>query len=171
MQRNVEAGRSTGQGWLGTVLLSSSVMGVPLVLFVLRRLGRWGGLLVEAGCGVLFVRNVTMTATGTPARLRPLPRLLLLVEVVVAGVATFVGLLAWVWRPFLGDRMENTIATAGSTTVRRPTRARPRRTGRLRSVSPPSPPLPTSSCTRRGRRHVPQPGPRPEVAAPESDRS
>ena len=104
MQPPTERGTPSpaGQGRLGTVLLSSSVMGVPLVLFVLRRLGRWGGLLVEAGCGVLFVRDVTMTAAGAPARLRPLPRLLLLVEVVVTGVATFVGLWAWVWRPFLG---------------------------------------------------------------------
>ena len=104
MQPPTERGSRSpaGQGRLGTVLLSSSVMGVPLVLFVLRRFGRWGGLLVEAGCGVLFVRDVTMTATGAPASLRPLPRLLLLVEVVVAGVATFVGLWAWVWRPFLG---------------------------------------------------------------------
>ena len=91
-----------GQGWLGKVLLSSSVLGVPLVPFVLRRLGRWGGLLVEAGCGVLFVRDVTMTATGGPAKLRPLPRLLLFIEVAASGVATFAGLWAWVWRPFIG---------------------------------------------------------------------
>ncbi|MGA9162091.1 MAG: hypothetical protein WB297_14665 [Actinomycetota bacterium] len=91
-----------GQGWLGKVLLSFSVLGVPLVLFVLRRFGRWGGLLVEAGCGVLFVRDVTMTATGAPAKLRPLPRLLLFVEVAASGVATFAGLWAWVWRPFIG---------------------------------------------------------------------
>jgi hypothetical protein len=32
-----------------------------------------GGLLVEAGCGVLFVRDLTMTATGHLAKLRLLP--------------------------------------------------------------------------------------------------
>ena len=153
MQPPTERGTRSpaGQGRLGTVLLSSSVMGVPLVLFVLRRLGRWGGLLVEAGCGLLFVRDVTMTAAGAPARLRPLPRL------------SFSLRSSWrAWPPSWAcghgyggrssaDRMENTIATAGSSTVRRPTRARPQRTGRLRSVSPPSPPLRPSSYTRRGR--------------------
>lgn len=90
-----------GQGWLGKVLLSFSVAGLPLVLFVLRRLGRWGGLLVEAGCGALFIRDSAMAATGTPAKLRPLPQLLLFAEVATSGVATVAGFWAWVWRPFV----------------------------------------------------------------------
>ena len=153
MQPPTERGTRSpaGQGRLGMVLLSSSVMGVPLVLFVLRRLGRWGGLLVEAGCGLLFVRDVTMTAAGAPARLRPLPRLLLLVEVVVAGVAT-----SWACGHGYGGR---SWADEWRTRSQRPGRARrddrPRhgleRTGRARSVSPPLPPLRLSFCTRRGR--------------------
>jgi len=46
-----------GQGWLGTLLLTFSVGGLPLVIFLLRRLGRLGGLVVEAGCSVLLVRT------------------------------------------------------------------------------------------------------------------
>jgi hypothetical protein len=90
-----------GQRWLGRVLLCFSVAGLPLVLFVLRRLGRPGGLLVEAGCGALFIRDSTMAATGTPAKLRPLPRLLLFAEIATSGVATVAGSWAWVWRPFV----------------------------------------------------------------------
>ncbi len=90
--------RLPGQGWAGKVLLSLSVAGLPLVLFALRRSGRRGGLLVEAGCGVLFARDLTMAATGMPAKLRPVPRLLLLAEVGVSGVATLAGLPAWVRR-------------------------------------------------------------------------
>ncbi len=91
-----------GQGWLGKALLSFSMAGLPLVLFVLRRGGRWGGLLVEAGCGALFVRDVTMTATGAPAKLRRLPRLLLFAEVATSGVATVAGRWPWVWTPLVG---------------------------------------------------------------------
>jgi len=98
-------GSLAGQGWVGKVLLSFSVAGPPLVLLLKRRLGRWSGLLVEAGSGVLFVRDVTMAATGVPAKLRPLPRFLLFVEVVSSGVATFAGLGAWVW---CGDRSSAT---------------------------------------------------------------
>jgi len=85
-----------GQGWLGKVLLVFSLAGLPLTLFLLRRVGRRGGLLVDAGCGVLFVRDVTMIATGTPAKLRVLPRVLLFVEVATSGLASFSGLLACV---------------------------------------------------------------------------
>lgn len=83
-----------GQGWLGRVLLSLSLGGLPLVLLVLRRLGRRGGILVACGCSVLFARDLAMVSAGAPARLRPLPRLLLLVEVVVSGTATLAGLWA-----------------------------------------------------------------------------
>ena len=93
-------GPLAGQGRPGKVLLAASVAGLPLVLLALRRLGRRGGLLVEAGCGALFARDMTMTVTGTPARLRALPRFLLFAEAAVSGLATFTGLWAWVWRPF-----------------------------------------------------------------------
>ncbi len=100
-----------GQRWLGRVLLSFSVAGLPLVLFVLRRLGRRGGLLVEAGCGTLFIRDSTMAATGTPAKLRPLSRLLLFAEIATSGVATVVGFWAWVWRPFVSRSARKERAT------------------------------------------------------------
>lgn len=93
-----------GQGWLGTLLLSFSVAGLPLVVFLLRRLGRFGGLFVEAGCSALFVRDTTMVAAGAPAKLQRIPRLLLFVELVTSGVATVVGLWAWLWAPFVAKR-------------------------------------------------------------------
>lgn len=71
-----------------------SLGGLPLVLLVLRRLGRRGGILVACGCSVLFARDLAMVSAGAPARLRPLPRLLLLVEVLVSGTATLAGLWA-----------------------------------------------------------------------------
>lgn len=43
-----------GQGWAGAALLAASVAGVPIAWLALRRLGPRGGLLVGAGCGVLF---------------------------------------------------------------------------------------------------------------------
>jgi hypothetical protein len=97
-------GQLPGQGWLGTLLLSFSVAGLPLVIFVLRRLGRFGGLVVEAGGSALFVRDIAMVATGAPAKLRRAPRVLLFVELATSGVATVAGLWAWLWAPFVGKR-------------------------------------------------------------------
>jgi len=76
-----------------------SLGGLPLVLLVLRRLGRRGVILVACGCSVLFARDLAMVSAGAPARLRPLPRFLLLVEVVVSGTATLAGLWAHVKAP------------------------------------------------------------------------
>ena len=82
-----------GQGRAGAALLAASVAGVALAPFALRRLGRGGSLLVAAGCGALFARDAQMTLTGAPARLRPLPRLLLRTEVPVSGSAAGAALL------------------------------------------------------------------------------
>ncbi len=90
-----------GRGWLG-MLLAFSVAGPALVVFLPRRLGRWGGLVVAAGCGVLVVRDATMVATGVPARLRPVPRRFLVVELATFRVATSAGPWAWVRRPSIG---------------------------------------------------------------------
>ena len=50
--------------------------------------------------GALFARDAQMTLTGAPARLRPLPRLLLRTEVPVSGSAAGAALLAcWRQRP------------------------------------------------------------------------
>jgi hypothetical protein len=86
---------------MGTVVLLMSMSGLPLVLFLLRRLGRWGGVAVEAGCGALSVRDVTMVATGAPARLCPVTRLLFFVEIGRSGTATLLGAREWVWRPLV----------------------------------------------------------------------
>jgi hypothetical protein len=73
---------------------------VALAPLALRRLGRGGSLLVAAGCGALFARDAQMTLAGAPARLRPLPRLLLRTEVPVSGSAAGAALLAcWQQRP------------------------------------------------------------------------
>ena len=52
-----------------------------------------------------------MAATGTPAKLRPLSRLLLLAEIATSGVATVVGSWAWVWRPFVSRSARKERAT------------------------------------------------------------
>ena len=89
-----------GQGGAGAALLAASVAGVVLAPLALRRLGRGGSLLVAAGCGALCARDAQMTLTGAPARLRPLPRLLLRTEVPVSGTAAGAALLAcWQQRP------------------------------------------------------------------------
>jgi Polyketide cyclase / dehydrase and lipid transport len=89
-----------GQGRAGAALLAASVAGVALAPLALRRPGRGGSLLVAAGCGALFARDAQMTLTGVPARLGPLPRLLLRTEVPVSGSAAGAALLAcWQQRP------------------------------------------------------------------------
>ena len=89
-----------GQGRAGAALLAASVTGVALAPLALRRPGRGGSLLVAAGCGALFTRDAQMTLTGAPARLRPLPRLLLRTEVPLSGSAAGAALLAcWQQRP------------------------------------------------------------------------
>jgi hypothetical protein len=89
-----------GQGRAGAALLAASVAGVALAPLALGRPGRGGSLLVAAGCGALFARDAQMTLTGAPARLRPLPRLLLRTEVPVSGTAAGAALLAcWQQRP------------------------------------------------------------------------
>jgi hypothetical protein len=94
MTRITGESQPPGQGRAGAALLAASVAGVALAPLALRRLGRGGSLLVAAGCGALFVRDAQMTLTGAPARLRPLPRLLLRTEVPVSGSAAGATLLA-----------------------------------------------------------------------------
>ncbi|HVN12537.1 MAG TPA: nitroreductase/quinone reductase family protein [Kineosporiaceae bacterium] len=82
-------------GRLGTVLLAASAAGAPLSLLALRHLGRWGRVLVASGCAVLLVRDTTMVASGTPRRLRPLPRALLVAEVATSATAVATGVWPW----------------------------------------------------------------------------
>ena len=78
--------------------------GAPIILFVLRRFGRFGGPVVVAGYGTLFVRDLTMVTSGVPDRLKPVPRRLLFAEVSVSATATLAGLLAWIVMPSFGER-------------------------------------------------------------------
>jgi hypothetical protein len=93
-----------GQGLFGKLLLMLSLAGAPIILFVLRRFGRFGGPVVVAGCGTLFVRDLTMVTSGVPDRLTPVPRLLLFAEVSVSATATLTGLWAWIVMPLFGER-------------------------------------------------------------------
>ena len=86
-------------GRLGTVLLVASAAGAPLSLLALRHLGRWGRVLVASGCAVLFVRDTTMVASGTPGRLRSLPRALLVAEVATSATAVATGVWPWLQDP------------------------------------------------------------------------
>ncbi|MGO9581293.1 MAG: hypothetical protein ACLP36_00640 [Acidimicrobiales bacterium] len=96
-----------GEGLSAKPLLMLSLAGAPVVLFVLRRFGRFGGPVVVAGCGTLFVRDVTIVTSGVPARLKPLPRLLLFAEVSVSATATLTGLWAWIVMPLRGEGTEH----------------------------------------------------------------
>jgi len=93
-----------GQRPLGKLLMALSLAGAPIILFVLRRFGRFGGPVVVAGCGTLFVRDLTMVTSGVPDRLRTVPRLLLLAEASVSATATLAGLWAWIVMPLFGER-------------------------------------------------------------------
>jgi hypothetical protein len=156
--QTAESGGVPGGERLGAVLLGLSAIGLPLGWLALRRLGRWGGLLVEAGCGVLFARDLAMTATGAPARLRPLPRILLLLETVTSGTAGLAGLWGWVRQPFLSPVAD----TVGNTPLSGSARGKPvQRQARLgapwlaRSARlPPQPPPP---CTPHARRSTSAP--------------
>jgi hypothetical protein len=76
-------------------LLGAAMLGIVAAPVVSRRYGRRGGLGVLTGVGVLLVRDTTMALTGTPARLKTLPRALLYMELGSAATATCLGLAAW----------------------------------------------------------------------------
>jgi len=94
-----------GRGPLGKLLLTLSLAGAPIILFVLRRFGRFGGPVVAAGCGTLLVRDLTMMTAGVPDRLKPLPRLLLFLEASISATALLMGLWAWIVNPLLGRQV------------------------------------------------------------------
>ncbi len=68
-----------------------SAAALPSAILLLRRFDRRGALVVEAGCAILLARDLTMVVTGVPARLRPLPRVLLVAELVTSGTAVAAG--------------------------------------------------------------------------------
>ena len=80
------------------VLLMLSGAAGPLGWLLLGKSERWGPPIVRAGCAVLFLRDVAMVFTGAPRRLRPLPAVLLLIELATAGVVLAAGAEAWLCR-------------------------------------------------------------------------
>jgi hypothetical protein len=104
-------------------LFGLSAAGVPVGMVLPRRLGRLGGLLVEAAAIALWVRAIAMIVAGTPARLRVVPQLLLFTETAIDGLTMVVGFGAWVCRPFrrpqLFERVSNGAPRRRTATVPR----------------------------------------------------
>ena len=79
----------------GYVLLVAAVTGAALATKAPQRWGRAGGGLLLAGLSALLARDVAMIASGTPRRLRSLPRALLFAETVSAGIGIAAGARPW----------------------------------------------------------------------------
>ena len=98
-------------------LLGAAAVGIVAAPLVSRRYGRRGGLGVLGGVGALLARDTQMVLTGTPARLKVLPRALLYAELGSAAVATCLGLAAWL-RPVGRVRAPSgTSSPTGSSTL------------------------------------------------------
>ena len=79
---------------LGLPLFALSGLGFPLSQLAIASLGRRGALLVEAVTSALLARDAYLLASGTPARLAPVPKALLYAELAVAAWASALGLRA-----------------------------------------------------------------------------
>jgi hypothetical protein len=79
----------------GYVLLVAAVTGAVLGPKAPQRWGRAGGGLLLAGLSALLARDIAMVASGTPRRLRPLPRALLFAETVCAAMGIALGARPW----------------------------------------------------------------------------
>ena len=79
---------------LGRIVLVLSGLGFPLTQAVIARGGRPGAVVAEGVAVGLLVRDVALVRTGVPARLQPLPRLLLRLELGAAALAALTGLAA-----------------------------------------------------------------------------
>lgn len=95
-----------GPDRLGWLLFALSAGGLPITWLALRRGGRLGGLLLEAGCAVLLARDAAMVAGGAPGRLRVVPRLLLFLELAANVTAVVAGFRRWVAEPMFGRAPE-----------------------------------------------------------------
>jgi hypothetical protein len=94
---------------LGGVVLVLSGLGFPLTQALIARCGRRGAVVAEGLAVGLLVRDATLVRSGLPARLQPLPRRLLLLELSAAVLATLAGPVAIV-RP--SQQIEPTAAGA-----------------------------------------------------------
>jgi hypothetical protein len=79
---------------LGGIVLVFSGLGFPLTQLAIARSGRRGAVVAEGVAAGLLARDVALLRRGAPARLRPLPRALLWLELAAAALATLAGLAA-----------------------------------------------------------------------------
>jgi hypothetical protein len=76
----------------GQLVLGLSSAGFPLTQLAIRMLGRRGAVITVSICLGLAVRDAALIASGTPARLRRGPALLLWLELAAALAAAGLGL-------------------------------------------------------------------------------
>ena len=76
-------------------LLAAAVGGVVAAIVLPERFDRRGGRAVLGGVAVLLPRDAAMVLGGAPDRLRAVPRILLYLELASAGIATLLGVAAW----------------------------------------------------------------------------
>ena len=76
---------------LGALILVLSGLGFPLTQLVIARFGRRGAIVADGVSAGLLVRDVALVRLGAPRRLRPVPAVLLWLEL-AAAVASVVGL-------------------------------------------------------------------------------
>jgi hypothetical protein len=117
-----------GTTLLARMLLVLSAAAPPLAVVLLRRFDRWGALVVEAGCAILLARDLTMIVTGANARLRPLPRVLLVAELVTSGTAVAAG-----WLPVSDSAGTQTVGTPTGVHIVKPPNDSP--VARLRTIA------------------------------------
>jgi hypothetical protein len=111
-----EAGRPTigsprnpATATLGGLVLLLSGLGFPLTQVLIARCGRPGAVAAEGVAVGLLVRDAALVRSGLPARLQPLPRRLLWLELGASALATLAGL-ASIARP--SQRVEPSAAGA-----------------------------------------------------------
>jgi glyoxylase-like metal-dependent hydrolase (beta-lactamase superfamily II) len=106
------AGRVAGGGsgvkrMAGAAFLGLSGLGYPLTQAAIAGFGRRGAVLAEGVAAGLLARDAALVRSGAPARLQPVPRALLWLELGAAAAATALGAAAVV-RP--GQRVDRTPA-------------------------------------------------------------
>ena len=108
-----------GETLLARMLLVLSAAALPLGWLLRRRSDRRGAQVVEVGCTILFARDLAMIVTGAPARLRPLPRVLLFTELATSSTAVAAGWRSWVCRPVNDSARTKTAGTPATVHTRK----------------------------------------------------